>query len=118
MAGWKHQTAESNCVCVEPLNAEERALVKKAMQGGANNEKVATMQSGRGTIAVYRGMVPGQPRESTSPTLCRREFKKDTGEPPRGDAAGLVIQRDIRRNKSTQGAKTIPEPQHPDLALL
>ena len=37
-------------------------------------------------------------RESTSPALCRREFKKDTGEPPRGDAAGLVIQRDTRRN--------------------
>ena len=37
-------------------------------------------------------------RESTSPALCRREFKTDTGEPPRGDAAGLVIQRDTRRN--------------------
>jgi len=57
MAGLTQQTAASNCVCVKPLNAEERALVTKARQGGANSEEVATMKSGRGTIIVDRGSV-------------------------------------------------------------
>ena len=63
MDGGKHQTAESNCVCVEPLNAEEGALVNKAMQGGADSEKVGTMKSGRGEIILYRGAMPGSRNE-------------------------------------------------------
>jgi len=59
MAGLTQQTAASNCVCVKPLNADERALVTKARQGGANSEEVATMnsKSRRGTIIVNRGSV-------------------------------------------------------------
>jgi len=47
------------CDQARQAHAEERALVTKAMQGGANSEKVATMKSGRGEIIVYRGTLPG-----------------------------------------------------------